>query len=143
MFIQFKRWCLLNHKAEREKNAEEGEADERKEAEEGEGFAFVMAGVGAEGDEAGEGGDEGTRAADVHAPEQAAVVLGEGGKENGGGHVADKLAGEGGHHQGIFGKEGGQKLFHRIYPGKVPCKHEKGAEGEQQTVVHLQEGFSV
>ena len=74
---------LLNDKTKAEKDAEEGEADEGKEAEEGKGFALVVGGVGAEGNKAGQGGNEGSCAADVYAPKQATVVLCEGGQQNG------------------------------------------------------------
>ena len=74
---------------EEKEDVEEGEGDEV-----AAGLAGVCLGVLAEGDEAGERGDERANAADVDADEQVGVVFRELREQDRGGHVADDLAGK-------------------------------------------------
>ena len=55
----------------------------------------------AEGDEAGQGGDQGAYAADIDADEQVSVVAGELRQEDGRGNIADTLTGQGTEQEGV------------------------------------------
>ena len=59
------------------------------------GSLGIDGGILAEGDKTGKGGDEGSRATDVDAEEQFAVIFGEFREQNGRWNVTDDLAGEG------------------------------------------------
>ena len=67
-----------------------------------------MLGVLGKGDEAGQRCDQSTRTADVHTHQQISIVAGELGQQNGGGNIADELAGQNGEQKGTFLHEEGE-----------------------------------
>ena len=122
-----------------------GEDDQEAKVEQGElldvaaCLAGVMLGVLVEGDQAGQGSDQAAYAADVHAHQQIRIVAGELRQQNGGRHIADKLAGEDGEQQGTLAHQVGEEAAHRINPCHIAGKNEEEHKGQKQGIVyHLQ-----
>ena len=93
-FREFHRFPLEEYKHESQKHRQESCIESGKQKQVLFEASWIEALVVAVGDEGGKGGDEGARTANVHADKQVTVIVRELGKKNGGGHVADNLAGE-------------------------------------------------
>ena len=102
-----------------------------------------MGGIFPEGDQACQGGDEGTGTADVHAQEEGGVIGGELGQEDGRGHVTDDLAGQDADKQGILSHQGRKQLADGGDACHVTGKDKEAEEGSKECVIHLSECLSV
>lgn len=101
------------------------------------GFSGIILGVLPVGDQARKGGNKRTHTADIHANQQALVVIRKLGQQDRRGHIADDLAGKGAKEQGVLFKQGRKQLPYPLYPGHIACKNEKEHEGKKQWIVHF------
>ena len=123
---------------------QDGEIEEVDEAEQHEitsRTSRIAAAIFSQSDEAGEGRHGGPEPSYVDGDEKVAVIGGEFGKQDGGGHVADDLAGRGADEQRGKRYESAERRLHRGDAREVARKHEESAEREEQGVVHPEEGF--
>ena len=94
-----------------------------------------MAGVLAEGDQAGQRGNQRAGAADVHAHQQIGVVAGELAEQDGRGHIADHLAGQDAEQQRAFLHQCGEKHAYRRNARHITGENEEENKRHQQRVV--------
>ena len=101
------------------------------------GLFGIMLCIFAEGDQAGKGGNEGTRTADIHTEKKLTVVIGKLREKDGTGDVADDLAGERADKERIFFKQPLEKCLDQGNSCHISRKHEECAEGKKQRVIDL------
>ena len=82
-----------------------------------------------EGDQAGQGGDQRARAADVHAYQQSGIILRKLRQQNGRGHIADALAGNDADQQRAFFQQHRKQRAHRVQTGHIAGKDEEKNKG--------------
>ena len=97
----------------------------------------------AKGDKTCQGGDEGSRAADVNAQKQGRVVGCEAGEENCRGNVAYCLAGEGGNQKCVLLQKGRNQGVDCIESRKISCENKEEEKGAKQGIVHHFQGVAV
>ncbi len=95
-----------------------------------------MAGVFAECDEACEGRDERARSADVHADEQASIVVGEAAEEYRRRNIAYHLAGQRGYEHRSVRKQPCKQRVDSLHARKIAGKGEERGKGRKQPPVH-------
>ena len=96
-----------------------------------------------ESDQTGKGGNQGTDSADVYADQQICVIAGKLGQEDGGGNIADALAGQGTEEEGVLFKQLRKQLTDRLDPCHVSCEYKEEYEGEEQGIVYHFQCFAV
>ena len=132
-----------------EEHGEEGEDDEEAEVPEGEDAqegGFLLGVVFAEkfeGDEAGQRCDEGAEAAEIDGGAEGGEIAGEAGEQNGGGNVADDLAGEDAEPEFATVHEGDEEGADGGNASDVADEDEKAEKCREQAVVNLAEESAV
>ena len=91
------------------KQNEEGKVEGGKHADIILGLSGVVLHVFAEGDQAGQGGDQGTHTTDVDTHQKVGVVFGKLRKQNGRGNVTDDLTAQGTEDQSVLFQEEGEE----------------------------------
>ena len=132
-YEEFRQRSIENQKLDKKKT-ERGQEDKKDHVDGGEQAKIrarlpgVFLRVGAEGDEAREGGDEGACAADIHPEQKRAVIVGKAGEKNGARHVADDLTGKNAEKKRALLEQSGKQLPDRPDAGHVAGEDEKCAE---------------
>ena len=96
-----------------------------------------------EGNQRGQRSDQRAGAADVHAPQQSGILVGELRKQNRRGHVADKLAGKHRRQQRILSQKAGKEGTHGGQAAHVARKNKEAHKRSQQAVIHHGQRFSI
>ena len=106
-------------------------------------FAGIVLGILAEGDQAGQGGNQGAYAANVDAHQQIRVITGKLGQQDRGRDVADKLAGKDAEQQSASIHQCGKQVSHPIDSRHIAGKNKEKHKGKQQGIIHHFKCFSV
>lgn len=132
-----------------EEHGEEGEDDEEAEVPEGEdaqegGFLLgIVFTEKFEGDEAGQRCDEGAEAAEIDGGAEGGEIAGEAGEQNGGGNVADDLAGEDAEPEFATVHEGDEEGADGGNASDVADEDEEAEKCREQAVINLAEEAAV
>ena len=95
------------------------------------GFSGIVGGELAEGDQTCEGGNDGSRATDIHAQKKSGIVSGKLGKQNGGGNVADDLAGKCADQQCVLFQQRGKQIIYRRDTCQIARKNKEANKGQE------------
>ena len=129
---------FLNEEITKEKKyAQKGEIKRRKLQNIASRLAWIGTRVRTKCNKTGKRGNESSRASDIYAEKQLAVIIGKLREQYCRGDVAYNLAGDGADQKGAAFQKCGEEVAYGIYPSHISGENKEEHKGQKQAVVNV------